>query len=215
MNAKEKILKMEPLSSPLSDMIASIGEGLARAQIDLDEAALDTIDRIYYEPGSGAEALREIGYQPTWYQIPELNAELKLAMTVEGERNRSTARRQRRRRTVAPRILGAPVDANYSNKFNYKVEGSSTIQFKIVPIPPPSASENLLPVTVPDVTKSSAGEAIEALSARGLAHALRKSGSTKEESATAANRKREVPSQEPAPGSRIRRGSTVRLILKK
>ncbi len=211
MNAKEKILKMEPLSSPVSDMIASIGEGLARAQIELDKAALQTIERIYYEPGGASEALREIGYQPTWYQIPEMTAELKMAMTIEGERTPSTTRR----RAFAPRILGAPVDANYSNKFNYKVEGSSTINFKIVPIPPPSASETLMPVAVPDLKKSSAGEAIESLKGRGLTHALRKSGSSKEESDTAANLKKEVTSQDPEPGSRIRRGSTVRLTIKK
>ena len=34
--------------------------------------------------GRVADTLRAIGYQPTWYKIPELKADLMLTLTVAG-----------------------------------------------------------------------------------------------------------------------------------
>ncbi len=147
MNTQDKLLKLEPLSSPIGDLIASVGKGVAQAQRDLDVAALETIDQIYNSSDKTAAALKEIGYQPTWYQIPEVTAELKLSMSIEGEHKQpkpaaATAK------PIAPfykkpaiTARATPVDANYSNRFDYKVEASSTISFKIVPIPAPSGVE--------------------------------------------------------------------------
>lgn len=151
---KDKLLKLEPLSSPVGDFIASVGRGVAEAQRELDLAALETIDQIYRGEGKTAESLREIGYQPTWYQIPETTAELKLSMTIEGEHSKQPQPPAPANRRSMPAVSAAafyrkpritaratPVDAGYSNRFDYAVEASSKISFKIVPIPAPSGVE--------------------------------------------------------------------------
>ncbi|MCC5835672.1 MAG: hypothetical protein JJU20_13135 [Opitutales bacterium] len=147
MNTQDKLLRLEPLSSPISDLIASVGKGVAQAQRDLDIAALETIEQIYEGSDKTAAALKEIGYQPTWYQIPEVTAEIKLSMSIEGEHNKPRPTPIAKQPVAAfykkPAITAraTPVDANYSNRFDYQVEASSKISFKIVPIPAPSGVE--------------------------------------------------------------------------
>ena len=42
------------------------------------------------------------------------------------------------------------MNAAYSNRFNYDVNGSSSLKFRIVPIPPPAAAEDMR--VAPNVT---------------------------------------------------------------
>jgi hypothetical protein len=145
MNSTTKLMRLEPIASPIGDLIASVGRGVAEAQRALDVAALETIDQIYQGSGDTAKTLRDIGYRPTWYQIPEVSAELKVAMRVEGEKVRQASPGP----TVAPpraylqrpKVMAhaTPVDATYSNRFDYGVEASSKITFKVVPVPAPAA----------------------------------------------------------------------------
>lgn len=150
MSLKKKMARLEPLASPVSGLIASVGRGVAEAQRALDEAALETVDQIYQGNEKTAVALREIGYRPTWYRIPEVSAELKVAMRVEGTEQRGRAGGSGAGATQPPGPLdprlrvnahATPVDANYSNRFDYEVEASSTITFKVVPVPAPTGAE--------------------------------------------------------------------------
>jgi hypothetical protein len=148
MSSTNKLMRLEPIASPIGDLIASVGRGVAEAQRALDIAALETIDQIYEGSGETAEALRDIGYRPTWYQIPEVSAELKVAMRVEGEKARQPAPgpaiSSPRPFLQRPKVMAhaTPVDATYSNRFDYEVEASSKITFKVVPVPPPSSVED-------------------------------------------------------------------------
>jgi hypothetical protein len=145
MSSTNKLMRLEPIASPIGDLIASVGRGVADAQRALDVAALETIDQIYKGDGKTAEVLRAIGYRPTWYQIPEVSAELKVAMRVEGEQARKSSSNVTGTTTRAflhrPKVMAhaTPVDATYSNRFDYEVEASSKITFKVVPVPAPSA----------------------------------------------------------------------------
>ncbi len=228
MNTRRKLLKLEPLSSPVGDMIASVGRGVADAQRELDRAALETIDHIYSDEGKTARALREIGYRPTWYQIPEVNAELKIAMSIEGvhESNSGSAPSSEQdtgphaRRTLLRiqrplpriRIRATPVEASYCNKFDYEVEASSKISFRVVPIPAPGEAEDLVPV--PDLASMKITDAADLLRNWGLRFEIR---DKKDEQLPLS----EVPDdavvdrQEPDQGTEeyLRRGNSVTLWI--
>lgn len=110
--------------SPLSDFIESIGDGVAQAQRALDDTSLDTWKRVQTDPA--LQELRDIGYQPTWYAIPEVRAEIKLAFHFEAEQ------------TGRPgRLLALPINPTTQTRTSVKSEGTSQLVVRIVPIPPP------------------------------------------------------------------------------
>jgi len=114
----------EILVSPISSMIQKIASGIAEAQKNLDAAALESQNNLK----NNYPALADIGYQVTWYHMPEINVELKVAVHYEekGEgANKKTG------------IFLAPFNAKYKNSYSYNADGSSILKMKIVPLPPP------------------------------------------------------------------------------
>lgn len=78
-------LMRDVVASPLGDVIASVGEGVAAAQQALDEASLARTLEIYREGGTDAVALlRQIGYQPTFYALPETSCEVVVSLRIGG-----------------------------------------------------------------------------------------------------------------------------------
>lgn len=73
------------VASPLGDVIAAVGRGVADAQAALDEGSLAQTLALYSEGGDAAlQLLREIGYQPTFYTLPETIGEVKVALKLAG-----------------------------------------------------------------------------------------------------------------------------------
>src|SRR5262245_61084621 len=75
----------DALAAPLGDLIAAAGRGLAEAQRSLDMATVETIKAIHADEDGELRVLRRLGYQPTWYRIPELTAELTVSLTVSSQ----------------------------------------------------------------------------------------------------------------------------------
>lgn len=127
---------LDALSAPLGDLISSVGTGVAEAQRALDTSALQTLQDLY--ANSDNHLLQSIGYRPTWYQIPEVEASISVALTLSGSVEQ---------RGAGPRTAGrvamyaAPVDGSYSQRFGFDVEASSTLRFKVVPVPPSTTAE--------------------------------------------------------------------------
>lgn len=119
------------LSGPLGDVIAQVGEGLAAAQQALDLQALENLRALAVGEGPADQSLRDIGYRPTFYHIPECTVEMKVALTLSG-------RISRQGRIKGRGLYAMPVDAGYANGFDYGVEASSKLSFRIVPVPPPA-----------------------------------------------------------------------------
>lgn len=117
--AEEPINLSEILIGPLREMVKQIGSAVAAAQTSLDEAALKSQENLPKE-------LREIGYQVTWYQMPDVTVELKVAVHYEKTPSGGPL----------PRILLAPFNAKYQNAFTYSADGASTLRLRIVPVPP-------------------------------------------------------------------------------
>jgi hypothetical protein len=129
---------MDVLAVPLGELISAVGRSVAGAQQTMDERFIEHFSAIYDQSVAAFEPLRAIGYQPTWYQIPEATAEIALAITVGGPQVDAASSVSRRRD-----LYGAPVDAGYQSRFNYRLKTASSLKFRIVPVPPPEAATRL------------------------------------------------------------------------
>lgn len=132
---------IDALSAPLGDLIAEVGRSVADAQKAMDAGTIANVLALATAsgPDDPNRLLRQIGYQPTWYQIPEVTAEITVALTLTGSdqsSNRSSG-------ASRMRMLAAPVDASYASRFNYELKAASSLKFRIVPVPPSPAAERM------------------------------------------------------------------------
>lgn len=111
----------EVLITPLASMVREIGHSVAAAQRELDAAALATQAQL----AADHPELAAQGYQVTWYQIPEAQVEMRMAVHLEKKTPQS-----------APKMYFAPFNTKYRNTMNFSADGSSTLKLKIVPVPP-------------------------------------------------------------------------------
>ena len=130
---------LDALSVPLGDLIASVGRGVADAQREMDAASIAALRDIYENTAGLLPELQRIGYRPNWYHIPEVEGDIQIALTVAGQRSvdssvpASGAQRMK--------IYAAPIDAGYTSRFNFSLQASSRLRFRIVPVPPSNAAE--------------------------------------------------------------------------
>ncbi len=157
MSTSIKDLLQDVVASPLGDIIASVGEGVADAQQALDDASLAKTLEIY---ASGDDellgVLREIGYRPTFYALPETTGEVRVSMRLGSGAGSSPAAKKFSTPGVAlnmprvglnvrgtSRLYATPVDAGYANRYGYQANVSAKLTFKIVPVPPPEGVDEL------------------------------------------------------------------------
>jgi hypothetical protein len=139
-------------AAPLGQIIAAVGEGVAEAQRALDAQALESLLALYAdgaETDRGTRLLREIGWRPTFYALPETECEVRVALSVSGGHEAGTAKAASRMPAPA-RLYATPVDGTYSNRFGFDGTVSATVRFRIVPVPPPPGAELL--ARLPDTT---------------------------------------------------------------
>lgn len=152
---------LDDVPAALGDLIGAIGRGVADAQLALDTAAIEQLKAIAEATADDdvAETLRAIGYQPTWYRIPELNAEINLSLTLAAQ-GEQVAR--------GPlRLYATPIDASFSNKYVVNAQVASRISFKVVAVPPaPQATELRV---VPNLIGRAWDQASETLQGLGIA----------------------------------------------
>jgi hypothetical protein len=201
---------LEALSAPIGDLISSIGKSVADAQMALDAQTIQNFLSIYSQGGEAFEALKSIGYRPTWYQIPEVNAEISVALAVSGSVDAQGEARtltQPGTRTLqsfaSPKVTlwAAPMGASYTNKFNYDIKAASKVTFKIVPVPPSVAAEAIR--VVPSVVGKKLSEARELLQRLDVPFSLPDSPAPAEAD--------NVTGQSPAPGTMLAAGEAVAL----
>ncbi|MFY0572627.1 PASTA domain-containing protein [Archangium lansingense] len=169
--------QLESLSAPLGSLISSVGRSVAQAQRELDEATLEHLRAIYESDEGLAAELQRIGYRPTWYHIPEAEAEIAVALSI-------TAEEQVQGKTRV-KMYGAPMDASYTNRFGYSLTAQSRLKFRVVPVPPSPQAEAL--VVVPAVVGKTVAEARALLMTLGVPHRFPSDAGDKEviESASA------------------------------
>ena len=136
---------VEVFSAPIEGVISALGRGIADAQTELDRNSIKTQDEIDADP-----VLSRAGTQATWYQMPKVELELKLAMTMaQGTPGSGAQGALRSAALAAPlaispsllkpvRLIAQPVSASFQNRFNYDASASTTIRLTIVPVPSPT-----------------------------------------------------------------------------
>ncbi len=151
MSRNIKDLVRDVVASPLGDVIASVGEGVAEAQQALDDGSLAKTLEIYSEGGEDAlGVLREIGYRPTFYALPETTGEVRVSLHLgKSAQGTGTAVTTQLARTglniggIRPRLYATPVDAGYANRYGFQANVSAKLTFKIVPVPAPDGIDEL------------------------------------------------------------------------
>ncbi|WP_428034528.1 PASTA domain-containing protein [Amphritea sp.] len=146
------------LATPLGDMIAELGIGVAQAQYAIDAKTIENLKQIYSLDDEILQEMRRIGYRPTWYVIPEAEAEISMALTVEQSIGSD--------RKVKTEIRGTSVDASYQNQYDFKIEGASKLKLTFRPVPAPLEIDNLQ--VVPLLSGIPLGEAKELLERIGI-----------------------------------------------
>jgi hypothetical protein len=102
-------------SLPVEEILASVAGSVVQAQQTLDEQSLASEVRIREQ-----ELDKNFGLSATWYTIPELELELRLAFEVG---NKGEVKTQM-------------VDAAYQAKYGFDLKASSLLQSRIVAVPP-------------------------------------------------------------------------------
>lgn len=99
-------------------------------------------------------SMLELGFSPTFYQF--VDTIIKVSITIKFTREGSSSYEYKRKSKSTDRsasfswrrglktnktVTTTQVNANFSQKYSYSAEGSSLLQTKLVPIPPPAALE--------------------------------------------------------------------------
>ncbi len=216
-------LVQDVVASPLGDVIASVGAGVAAAQQALDDASLAKTLEIYAENGDAAHALlREIGYRPTFYALPETTGEVRVSLSLASQPGASTGTAVRPTPTatsvqlsrlgrtlgVAPKLYATPVDASYANRYGYQANISAKLTFKIVPVPAPQGVDELR--IAPSLKGQTVAQAIATLNRLDLqARFLGADASVVETPTDNAV----IASQSPDPDTILRQGDSLSLTL--
>lgn len=161
-------------AAPLGDVIAAVGAGVAAAQAALDAGSLAQTLEIYSESGdAGLAMLRDIGYRPTFYTLPETTGEMQVSLRLSGGQAQNGGAPAPR--TLLPgrlgtplrsRVYATPVDAGFRNQFSFDAQVTAKLTFKIVPVPPPLAMDDIR--VVPALAGRTLGEARLVLETLGL-----------------------------------------------
>jgi len=144
--------------TPLGELIASIGKGVGEAQAALDAGSLKLTMELYRNLKQGekedpaCKALKEIGYRPTFYVLPETTVTTKITLNMKGEDVQdipsspiTPIKALPLKSLLTKRLTYAtPVNAANANKYNIDLQSTTELTFKIVPVPAPVFVDNLI-----------------------------------------------------------------------
>ncbi len=134
----------ELLNVPFPEMVNKLALGIADAQTKLDQNST-TVAKFMADTKIPLPSIKDptktiefpllaMGFFPGYYQFQETIIEVKMAITMA-----TTSEAQ-----VGVSAKGgwgpfsASVNASYSRKYSYSVDGSSLLRVKMAPVPPPS-----------------------------------------------------------------------------
>jgi len=130
MPSNEEIIE-EKLIRPLGELLQSVGVSIVNTQMEMDDAAITTQERIDKDVAEGRLLYR---LEAPWYHFAQVDLELKMAISMKWEQTTASSTRSRGYRAIA---LAAPMNATYKNLFEYDMNGASQIKARIMSVPPP------------------------------------------------------------------------------
>lgn len=133
----------ELLGGPLGELISSIGKGVGDAQAALDEGSLRQTLELYdtsKDTGRSDDELkllnmiRSIGYQPTFYTIPETEVEAQISLSLDLKTEQTSPVGGYSMSKF--KVNATPLNAGNVNRFGLQASAMAKLKFKIVPVPP-------------------------------------------------------------------------------
>lgn len=133
----------ELLNVPLPEMVTKLALGIAEAQTKLDMNSTEVakfmstttigLPDIADPTTTKNFALIALGFFPGFYQFTEASIEVKMAISM----TTSTDAQIGVTAKAGFGCFSASVNASYSSKYSYSVDGSSLLRVKLAPVPPP------------------------------------------------------------------------------
>jgi hypothetical protein len=149
----------ELLNVPFPEMVLKLALAIAEGQTQLDlnsaKVAKFMSEEIIELPGltEGSQPnkfpLIALGFFPGFYQFQETIIEVKMAITMAT----TTEAKVSVSASGGWGPFAASVNASYSRKYEYKVEGSSLLRTKLVPLPPPTILQSYMDALIENYKK--------------------------------------------------------------
>ncbi|MBP1917806.1 hypothetical protein [Youngiibacter multivorans] len=145
----------ELLNVPFPEMVLKLASAIAEGQFKLDMVSCKIAKmmgdikqaKVYLpdltsddESASIETSLIGAGFQPTFYQFTDTIIEVKMAITM----NQSFESTFSTSASGGFMCFAASVNASFSSKYSYSVEGSSLLRTKITPLPPNTFMQRIL-----------------------------------------------------------------------
>jgi hypothetical protein len=145
----------ELLNVPFPEMVLKLASAIAEGQFKLDQVSCKIakfmgdkkVAPVYLPDLTDPEGKKEIvtsligaGFQPTFYQFTDTIIEVKMAISM----NQTTEASVSASASGGWGPFSASVNASYSSKYSYSVEGSSLLRTKITPLPPNTFMQRIL-----------------------------------------------------------------------
>lgn len=133
----------ELLGGPLGELISSVGQGVGDAQAALDQGALQQTLELYDlskdedrtdEELKLVNLIRGMGYQPTFYAIPETEVEAQISLSLDLKSEQSSPIGGYALSKY--KINATPLNAGNVNRFGLQANAMAKLKFKIVAVPP-------------------------------------------------------------------------------
>lgn len=196
----------DSLAAPLGNLISAIGEGVGEAQASLDKGSLEQTLALYEDSDDQdqlRDLLREIGYQPTFYAIPETKVKAKVSLSLS--QSQTTTSDSGTTQLSKTRVYGTPMNASVVNQFGANIEASAEIEFSIKPVPP------LIEARVaPNLEGKALEAAAELITKVGLVYSAIVVGSEETTEPSAADT---VTAQVPVAGTAMKIGQEIQLTV--
>ncbi|MCL2862768.1 MAG: hypothetical protein FWE54_01525 [Methanimicrococcus sp.] len=158
------------LDVPFGDMVLQLALAIAQGQFEMDKVCCEIAKMMGTEEikltnvSTGKEVkttLLGAGFQPTFYQFTDTIIEVKMAISMQ----KSTDANVNVKTKAGFGVFSASVNASYSSKYSYSVDGSSLLRTKITPLPPNPTLQGLIGLksesAVGSSTESSSGTSTE------------------------------------------------------
>ncbi|MBR1930513.1 MAG: hypothetical protein IJ833_03425 [Lachnospiraceae bacterium] len=140
----------ELLNVPFPEMVVKLASAIAEGQYQLDLVSCEiaklmstnkvTLPSLTEADGEYETTMLGAGFQPTFYQFTDTIIEVKMAISMSKTTEKSVSASAKAKFGC----FSASVNASYSSKYSYSVEGSSLLRTKITPVPPNSFLQNYL-----------------------------------------------------------------------
>lgn len=140
----ETKIKLPSIATPAIAAVAAVPAGPGGVP-----AAVPAVPAVPAVLGPDIEfALIALGFFPGFYQFTEAIIEVKMAITM----TKSSAFGLSASAKAGIGCFAASVNASYSSKYEYKVEGSSLLRVKLAPAPPPTILQDYMEAFIKQMT---------------------------------------------------------------